>query len=98
MGEPVREALKREIFEETSINITIEGLVRVLDKILYDEQNRVRFHYVIADYWGRFLSGRLRADSDISDANFFAINQIRDMDIDGDVKDTVAMAVRMKEG
>jgi 8-oxo-dGTP diphosphatase len=98
LGEPVREALRREIFEETSINITIEGLVRVLDKILYDEQNRVRFHYVIADYWGRFLSGRLRADSDISDANFFAINQIRDMDIDGDVKDTVAMAVRMKEG
>lgn len=97
LGETLEEALKREVFEEISIHVEIKGFVRLLDRILYDDHDRIRFHYVIADYWGRFLSGRLRADSDISDAKFFTLDQIRNMDIDGDVKDTVAMAVRLRE-
>lgn len=97
LGETLHEALEREVWEETSIHVKIEGFVRLLDRILYDDRNRVRFHYVIADYWGRFLSGSLRADSDISEAKLFTLDQIRDMDIDGDVKDTVIMADRMRE-
>jgi mutator protein MutT len=51
LGETLDEALKREIQEEVSIKIEIGGLVRVLDRIIYDQEKRIRFHYVIADYW-----------------------------------------------
>jgi 8-oxo-dGTP diphosphatase len=97
LGETLEEALKREIHEETSINIEIGGLVRLLDRIVYDREGRVRFHYVIADYWGWHVSGRLRADSDISDARFMEIDRIREAGLDREVEETIFMGLRMRE-
>ncbi|MFH1490346.1 MAG: NUDIX domain-containing protein, partial [Pseudomonadota bacterium] len=52
LGESLVDGLKREISEEVSIEIEVGGLVRVLDRILRDQEERVRYHYVIVDYWG----------------------------------------------
>jgi 8-oxo-dGTP diphosphatase len=97
LGESLTDALKREIGEEVSIGIEIGGLIRVLERIIYDREKRVRFHYVIADYWGWTVSGEPRAASDIRDARFFDLNRIGEMAIHEDVKETVLMGVRMRE-
>src|SRR3989304_272920 len=52
LGECLEEAVKREILEELSVEIRICGLVRLLDRIVRDEAGKIRYHYVIADYWG----------------------------------------------
>ncbi len=97
LGETLIQALGREILEEVSIEIEVGGLVRLLDKILMDRGKRVRFHYVIADYWGWFVKGRLKAASDISDAKFVDIDKVQEMDIiDDEIKETVAMAVKIR--
>jgi 8-oxo-dGTP diphosphatase len=97
LGETVLEALDREIYEEASIKIETKGFVRLLDKIFFDNKGRIRFHYVIADYWGWFVSGRLNANSDISEAKFVHLTEIPSMGIDKDVKETIEMAVRMRD-
>ena len=96
LGETLTHALKREINEEVSIKIEIGGLVRVLDRIVHDAQNRFRYHYVIADYWGRMVSGKLRPASDVSDARFIAIGQLKKMGVHQLVEETVRMAIGMR--
>jgi len=97
LGEPLIDALKRELNEEVSIKIRIGGLVRVLDRIVHDQDLRIRFHYVIVDYWGFLLTGPPRAGSDISDARFVSMIQAQDMGVHREVTETVRMAVAMKD-
>ena len=96
LGETLTDALKREIEEEVSIKIEIKGLVRVLDRILLDHERRIRFHYVIVDYWGWTVSGQPRAGSDVSDARFVTMGEIEGMGLHRAVEETIDMALNMK--
>jgi ADP-ribose pyrophosphatase YjhB (NUDIX family) len=97
LGERLEEALKREIHEEVSINIGIGGLVRLLDRVVHDKKRRVRFHYVIADYWGWKVSGQPHAASDISDARFVTLKEARKLGIHQEVEATILMAMKMRD-
>jgi mutator protein MutT len=96
LGETLDEALKREIQEEVSIKIEIGGLVRVLDRIIYDQEKRIRFHYVIADYWGWMVSGEPHPASDISDARFVSLGQVQKMGVHEEVEETIVMGFDMR--
>ncbi len=97
LGEKVIEALKREIREEIGIEIEVGGLVRVLDRILRDEGKRIRYHYIIVDYWGWKVSGEPKPGSDTSDLCFVPLNQIEKKDIHRDVRETILMAAELRE-
>ena len=96
LGETLADALKREILEEVSINIEIGGLVKLLDRILRDGEQKVQYHYVIADYWGWMVSGELRPASDVSDARFVTLNQLKKMGAHPLVEETVRTALGMR--
>jgi 8-oxo-dGTP diphosphatase len=89
-----------EIEEEVGIDVEIGGLVRVLDRIVYDQRKRVRFHYVIADYWGWRVAGELQPASDISDARFVPLTALGEMRVHPEVEETILMAnkLRKREG
>ena len=96
LGETLNEALKREIQEEVSIKIEIGGLVRVVDRFIYDQEKRIRFHYVIADYWGWMVSGEPHPASDISDARFVSLGQVQKMGVHKEVEETILMGFDMR--
>ena len=97
LGEKLIEALKREIREEIGIEIQVGGLVRVLDRILRDEEKRIRYHYVIVDYWGWKVSGEPKPDSDTSDICFVPLEEIQRKDIHREVLETILMAAKLRE-
>ena len=49
VGEMLHEAVVREVREETGLEVEPVELVELLDRI-FREDNRIRYHYVIADY------------------------------------------------
>jgi len=63
VGETLREAVIREVKEETGLDVEPVELIELLDRI-YREGERVRYHYVIADYLCRVIGGTLGAASD----------------------------------
>jgi ADP-ribose pyrophosphatase YjhB (NUDIX family) len=63
LGESIREGVIREIREETGLIVEPVELIELLDRI-YREGERVRYHYVIADYLCRVTGGDLLAASD----------------------------------
>jgi ADP-ribose pyrophosphatase YjhB (NUDIX family) len=63
LGEPLLAAVAREVKEETGLTVEPLELIELLDRIHRDGE-RVRYHYVIADYLCRVAGGELRAASD----------------------------------
>jgi ADP-ribose pyrophosphatase YjhB (NUDIX family) len=50
LGEPLLDALRREVLEETGLEVTVGPHIETFDRIHRDEAGRVRFHFVIVDY------------------------------------------------
>ena len=63
LGESLTEGVQREVREETGLIVEVLELVELLDRI-FRQDERVRYHYVIADYLCRVVGGDLKANSD----------------------------------
>ena len=63
LGEGLTTGVVREVREETGLDVEPVELVELLDRI-HREGERVRYHYVIADYLCRVTGGKLQAASD----------------------------------
>jgi 8-oxo-dGTP diphosphatase len=69
VGESLAQGVAREVREETGLNVEVLDLVELLDRI-HREDDRVRYHYVIADYLCRVTGGELHAASDADAARW----------------------------
>jgi 8-oxo-dGTP diphosphatase len=63
LGESLEAGVIREVAEETGLLVEPVELIELLDRIHRDGE-RVRYHYVIADYLCRVAGGALKAASD----------------------------------
>jgi len=78
LGEGARDALHREMMEETGLRIEIEALATVVDIIDRDENGAVRHHYVVADYKCSPVGGTLKAGGDAAGAKWVPLKKLKD--------------------
>lgn len=64
LGESLTDAVVREVREETGLDVEAGPLVGLFEHIARDDDGRVQYHYVIADYVCHARGGDLRAGSD----------------------------------
>jgi ADP-ribose pyrophosphatase YjhB (NUDIX family)/ketosteroid isomerase-like protein len=67
VGETLEAGVAREMAEETGLTVEVGPVVEVFDRILLDEDRRVRYHFVLIDYLCRPVGGRLAHGSDVAD-------------------------------
>jgi ADP-ribose pyrophosphatase YjhB (NUDIX family) len=65
IGETLESALAREMLEETSLRVDVGPVIEVFDRIMRDEEHRVRYHFVLVDYLCWPADGSLQAGSDV---------------------------------
>lgn len=75
-GESLHLALKREIREETGLEIEIMGLIDVAETIDDEAAGAKGFHFVLIDYAARVISGEAVAASDAADATWVPITKL----------------------
>jgi 8-oxo-dGTP diphosphatase len=63
LGESLTGGVIREVREETGLTVEPLQLVELVDRI-HHKAERIRYHYVIADYLCRVTGGALQAASD----------------------------------
>lgn len=68
VGEPVTDAVAREVAEETGLHVTVERLLGFQDAIERDALGRVRYHFIIFYFSARVTGGQLQAGEDAAQA------------------------------
>jgi len=96
LGESLRDAVKRELKEETGLDVDPVEIVGVVERI-FRVGERVRFHYVIVDYACEVIEGILRASSDAQEVRWFDWEEILDLDLPEDSLGVIARALEKIE-
>ncbi|MFN4218528.1 MAG: NUDIX hydrolase [Candidatus Bipolaricaulia bacterium] len=94
LGETIRDAAIREIREECHVEIEIEKILDVLDRIFRDADGRVQYHYVLIALLARYKSGELQADSDIEAATWADVSALADYDLLADQQELIQRATQ----
>ena len=81
IGETVREAVVREILEETGVTVKPVKLITVFDSIHRDENDGVRYHYILFEYLCEYVSGEVTPSSDAPDARWVEFKDLDFIDI-----------------
>ena len=69
-GEALKAALARELREECGIEVAVEEIGEVVERIIPDAEGRTRCHYIILDYRARWLRGDLSPSEEVEDARW----------------------------
>jgi ADP-ribose pyrophosphatase len=64
LGENTEQTVIREVKEETGLDVEKPEQIDVVDSITEDENGRIKYHFVIIDYFVKLKGGRLKASSD----------------------------------
>ncbi|MHA1409386.1 MAG: NUDIX hydrolase [Candidatus Odinarchaeia archaeon] len=74
IGESVKDAIKREMLEETNLTIKVGALADVFDYIQRDASGKIKFHYVIVDFFVEEYEGVAKPLSDAVDLKWIKLD------------------------
>ncbi|WP_321414572.1 NUDIX hydrolase [uncultured Desulfobacter sp.] len=76
LGETLKTAAEREVFEETGIVIKAGEPIFSFESIHRDDKDRVRFHYYIVDVAASYISGEPTAGDDALEVGWISKEDI----------------------
>jgi len=76
VGETLEVAMAREVREETGLEIDVGPMVDVLDRIRFDADGRVLYHYVLIDFVCRVAGGTLGCGTDAADVTWAPVMEL----------------------
>ncbi len=87
LGETLRECAAREILEETGITIKVGDCVYVFDFFERDDSGKIKFHFVVVDFAGQYLSGEPKGADDAAEARWLKPEELSKLPV---AKNTLA--------
>ena len=76
LGETITQAARRELMEETGVKVNELTLIDVIDIMVPDEEGKILYHYIVADFRAHWLSGECSAGDDALDVKWFNLNKL----------------------
>jgi len=70
-GERLEDAMRREVREETGLEVETVCLLEIFERIMPDPEGRTEYHYVLVDYLCRPAAGAPVAADDASRVEWF---------------------------
>lgn len=89
LGEKLRDGVRREVEEETGMEVEPGEVLDVFDSIFTDTLGRTQYHYVLIDYLCRTISGQARPGSDVSDVRWVAAEALPAMELRESIEQVV---------
>jgi len=99
-GELIDDAVKREVREETGLEVETIYRFDIFERIMRDAEGRPEYHYVLVDYVCRITGGNLRPADDVSRVEWVAREKLPEYKITAGTVEAVERAyddVRRRE-
>jgi ADP-ribose pyrophosphatase YjhB (NUDIX family) len=103
LGETPEEALIREIREECHLDIQLQGIAKVVNRVIKDENGQIKYHYLILDYLAYCQTEQLcsesslQAGSDVKDARWIPLEEIVSYDVTEGLRDVIYDVVKRRK-
>jgi ADP-ribose pyrophosphatase YjhB (NUDIX family) len=81
LGEPIGEAIVREVREECGLEVKLVKRLAIFDFITRDEAGKVKFHYILFEFLCRIIGGTLASATDALDARWMPLERLEDLPI-----------------
>ena len=76
LGETVTQAARRELMEETGVEVNELTLIDVIDIMVPDEEGEILYHYIVVDYRAYWMSGECSPGDDALDVQWFNLSKL----------------------
>jgi len=86
LGESLQDAVRREIKEETSLDIDVGPIIETFDRVHRDDRGKIRYHFVIVDFLCWANGGDAVAGSDADEVAWVTAAAIDDYGINAHAK------------
>lgn len=81
LGESPEQAVIRETKEETGLDVENPRLIDVVSNVDLDEKGKVKYHYVIIDYFVHVKAGTAEASSDAVELRWVPFDEVEGYDL-----------------
>jgi len=97
LGESMAEGVRREVREETGLEVDVGAVVEVFDRVHRDEAGRIRYHFVIVDFLCRPCGGALAAGDDAADACWVPRGEVAARGVNAHAAAVIERAFRLRD-
>ena len=97
LGESLADGLRRELREETGLEVRVLEVVEVFERILQDGAGRVEYHYVLVDYLCEKAGGELRAGDDVRRAEWVERERLGEYEITPGTLEVIEKAFAVRD-
>ncbi|MDO8683809.1 MAG: NUDIX hydrolase [Armatimonadota bacterium] len=80
IGETMESALKREVKEETGLDVEVGRLAGISDLIIRKDE-LIEWHYILINFFASVVSGQMGAASDVSECRWVKLSEIHNYDV-----------------
>jgi ADP-ribose pyrophosphatase YjhB (NUDIX family) len=95
LGETLREAVSREVLEETGLVVDVGSVIGAIDHIDVDPDGKIAYHFVIVDYLCSPRGGTLRPGDDVDDAVVADVGALEPYDLTAPVRRVIDRAITL---
>ena len=81
LGESAEQTVIREVKEETNLEVEQPELIDVVNSVTTDENGKIKYHFVIVDYFVKIKGGTLKAADDAAELRWVKFSEVENYDL-----------------